>query len=74
MAEMRVVLREVLRRAELATTTAAGEVQRVKHVILIPDRGGRIQVNQLRVPSNSTRTDTHNEGRRLSPRDGCRAA
>ncbi|BBZ75439.1 putative cytochrome P450 135B1 [Mycolicibacterium anyangense] len=67
MAEMRVVLREVLRRAELATTTAAGEVQRVKHVILIPDRGGRIQVNQLRVPSNSTRTDTHNEGASTQP-------
>ncbi len=67
MAEMRVVLREVLRRAELATTTAAGEVQRVKHVILIPDRGGRIQVNQLRVPSNSATTDTRNEGASTQP-------
>lgn len=67
MAEMRVVLREVLRRAELATTTAGGEGQRVKHVILIPDRGGRIQVNQLRVPSNSATTDTRNEGASTQP-------
>ncbi len=50
MAEMRVVLREVLLRAELATTTDPGERQRVKHVILIPDRGGRIRVNRLRAP------------------------
>lgn len=56
MAEMRVVLREVLRRTELATTTAAGERQRVKHVILTPARGGRIQVNRIRVPSDSAPT------------------
>ncbi|TPG33664.1 cytochrome P450 [Mycolicibacterium hodleri] len=44
LAEMRVVLREVLRRVELDTTTAPGERQRVKHVILTPHRGGRIRV------------------------------
>ncbi len=44
MVEMRVVLREVLRRVDLATTTAAGERQRVKHVILVPHRGARIRV------------------------------
>lgn len=44
MAEMRVVLREVLRRVELQTTTARDESQRVKHVILEPKRGGRITV------------------------------
>ena len=33
MAEMRVVLREVLLRTELATTASPGERQRVKHVI-----------------------------------------
>ena len=44
MLEMRVVLREVLRRVELCTTTAAGERQKVKHVILIPHRGARIRV------------------------------
>jgi cytochrome P450 len=44
MVEMRVVLREVLRRVELCTTTAAGERQKVKHVILIPHRGAHIRV------------------------------
>jgi cytochrome P450 len=44
MIELRVVLREVLRRVELSTTTAAGERQRVKHVILVPHRGARIRV------------------------------
>jgi len=50
MAEMRVVLREVLRRTELVPTAAAGERQRVKHVILTPDRGGLIEVARLREP------------------------
>lgn len=44
MVELRVVLREVLRRVELSTTTAAGERQKVKHVILVPHRGARIRV------------------------------
>lgn len=48
MVEMRVVLREVLRRVELATTTAAGERQKVKHVILVPHRGARIRVRATR--------------------------
>jgi cytochrome P450 len=42
--EMRVVLREVLRRTELAPTSADGEGQRLKHVTLIPDEGARITV------------------------------
>jgi len=42
--EMRVVLREVLCRAELETTTADGEGQRLKHVTLIPAAGARITV------------------------------
>lgn len=46
--EMAVVLREVLRRVDLATTTSAGERQRVKGVILIPHRGGRIRVRATR--------------------------
>ncbi len=50
MAEMRVVLREVLRRVELVPTGAGGERQRVKHVILTPDRGGLIEVARLREP------------------------
>jgi len=48
MVEMRVVLREILRRVELATTTAPGERQRVKHVILVPRGGGRIRVRAAR--------------------------
>ena len=53
MVEMRVVLREVLRRVELSTTTAPGERQRVKHVIMVPRNGGRIRVRahrQARIP------------------------
>ncbi len=42
--EMRVVLREVLRRTELQTTAATSEGQRLKHVTLIPDHGARITV------------------------------
>ena len=48
MAEMRVVLREILRRVELSTTTAADERQRLKHVILVPHRGARISVRAIR--------------------------
>ncbi|BBY60277.1 putative cytochrome P450 135B1 [Mycolicibacterium sarraceniae] len=48
MAEMRVVLGEVLRRVDLACTSARGEGQRVKHVILTPNRGARITVSRLR--------------------------
>ncbi len=43
-AEMRVVLKEVLRRVELATTTEPGERQKVRGVVLEPARGGRITV------------------------------
>jgi cytochrome P450 len=48
MAEMRVVLREVLRRVELRTSTAKGERQKVKHVVLVPHRGARICVRAVR--------------------------
>lgn len=45
MAEMRIVLAEVLRRVELATGPATtGERQRVRGVILAPHRGARIRV------------------------------
>jgi cytochrome P450 len=50
MAEMRVVLREVLRRTDLVTTTARGESQRVKHVILTPKRGARITLSRIKIP------------------------
>jgi len=48
MVEMRVVLREILRRVELATTTEPAERQRLRHVILTPHRGGRITVRGRR--------------------------
>ena len=48
MAEMKVVLREVLRRVELATTSAPPERQRVRHVILEPNRGATIRVTARR--------------------------
>jgi cytochrome P450 len=52
LAEMRIVLREVLRRAELTTTTAADERQRVKAVILVPHRGARITVRAVHPQSS----------------------
>jgi cytochrome P450 len=48
MVELRVVLREILGRVELATTTAPAETQKVKHVIMVPRNGGRIQVRAFR--------------------------
>jgi cytochrome P450 len=48
MVEMRVVLREILRRVELATTTDDDERQKVKHVIMVPHSGGRIRVRAHR--------------------------
>jgi cytochrome P450 family 135 len=48
MVEMRVVLREVLRRVDLNTITAAGERPKLKHVILVPHRGARIAVRAIR--------------------------
>jgi cytochrome P450 len=54
MVEMRVVLREILRRVELDTTTAAGERQKLKHVIFVPHRGARIRVHAMKdVPSHA---------------------
>ncbi|MFV8170935.1 cytochrome P450 [Mycolicibacterium peregrinum] len=46
--ELRVVLREILRRVDLFTTTAADERQRVKHVTLVPNRGARVCVRAVR--------------------------
>ena len=46
--ELRVVLREILRRVELETTSARGERRRLKHVIFVPHRGARIRVRSRR--------------------------
>jgi cytochrome P450 len=57
--EMRGVLREILRRADLTTTTAPGERQISKHVTLVPHRGARIEVRAIRdVASASQATET----------------
>lgn len=54
MVEMRVVLREILRRADLHTTTAPGERQKLKHVIFVPHRGARVSVRAIRdVPADA---------------------
>ena len=60
MVEMRVVLREVLRRVELQTTSAAGERAKIKHVIMTPDRGARITVKARKadVPTTAGHTQT----------------
>lgn len=44
MVEMRIVLREILRRIELSTTIEPGETVKLKHVILTPAHGARITV------------------------------
>lgn len=48
MVEFRVVLREILQRVELETTSARGERRRLRHVIFVPHRGARIQVRTRR--------------------------
>jgi cytochrome P450 len=48
MVEMRIVLREILRRVELSTTTEPDEKTKLKHVIMTPERGGRITVRASR--------------------------
>jgi cytochrome P450 len=59
MVEMRVVLREVLRRVEFCTTTAAGERQKVKHVILVPHRGARVRVRAIRRVGPASAAEAH---------------
>jgi cytochrome P450 len=58
--EMKVVLREVLRRVELCTTTAPGERQKVKASIIYPHRGARIRVRATRdvAPASPVGTQT----------------
>jgi cytochrome P450 len=63
MVEMRVVLREILRRAELCTTSAAGEHQKMKHVIFVPDRGAQITVREIRDVPSVAQAATQTPGR-----------
>jgi cytochrome P450 len=46
--EMRVVLREILRRVDLEITSADDEKRKLKHVTFVPHRGGRIKVRRVR--------------------------
>jgi Cytochrome P450 len=64
--EMRVVLREILRRIELDTDTAADERQNLKHVIFVPHRGGR--VNESTSRKESQRWSRHVPKRRSTSR------
>jgi len=48
MVELRVVLREILRRVALVATTAPGERQKVKHVIMVPHKGARVRLRAIR--------------------------
>jgi cytochrome P450 len=48
MVEMRIVLREILRRVQLSTTTEPGEKTKLKHVIMTPARGGQITVRAVK--------------------------
>ena len=59
LAEMRIVLREVLRQADLETTSAPGERMRVVGIIHQPHRGARIRVRALR----SSQIDAENRSR-----------
>lgn len=45
--EMRVVLSEILKRVDLAPTSARPERARMRHVTLAPHRGGRVRVAQF---------------------------
>ncbi len=46
--EMRIVLREILRRVELSTTVEPAEKQKLKHVTFVPHRGGCIRIRAIR--------------------------
>lgn len=48
MTEMRVVLREILRRVELTTTTAAGEPIKIKHVIQVPGHDALVTIASVK--------------------------
>src|SRR5262249_41296488 len=63
MVEMGVVLREILRRVDLNTTTAAGERPKLKHVIYIPHRGAQIRVKTIRDVGTASRAATQASAR-----------
>jgi cytochrome P450 len=62
--EMRVILREVLRRVDLEPSAAPGEPTKVRHVTLVPRRGARVTVSR-RVPVRDAVTATRGTARRV---------
>lgn len=64
--EMRVVLCEVLKRVDLATTGTKGEPTRVRHVTLAPGRGGRITVKRRRPEDQQQACDRYSSRSALS--------
>ncbi|MGH3954361.1 MAG: cytochrome P450 [Mycobacterium sp.] len=73
MVEIRVVLREILRRVDLCTTTAPDEKQQAKHVTFVPHRGGYIRIQAIRdrepaaaptCPAGSHRTTQSSDSQR----------
>jgi cytochrome P450 len=55
--EMRIALATILERVRLATTSAPGEKQHIKHVTLVPHRGARIAVAERRSGYSSSEPD-----------------
>ncbi|OMB97784.1 cytochrome P450 [Mycobacterium sp. NS-7484] len=74
MVEIRLVLREILRRVELSTTTEPDEKQRAKHVTFVPHRGGMIHIVAARdhtampVAAPTARCPTSSHALRDSPK------
>lgn len=54
MSEMHVVLREILRRVELCTTSAPDEKRKLKHLTFVPHLGARLEVRAFREVAPAT--------------------
>ncbi|MCA1569502.1 MAG: cytochrome P450 [Chloroflexi bacterium] len=52
--EMRIVLREVLRRVELTVTEAPAERVRMRHITLVPSRGATVTVARRKVRGSAS--------------------
>lgn len=48
MEEMRIVVREIARRADLVATDAAAEQPKHRNVTMIPGHGGRVRIARMR--------------------------
>lgn len=68
--EVAVVLREVLLRVDLSTSTARAERPRVKGVILIPHRGARVRARTVDIAAAATCPGHHTADVRTGPAPG----